>query len=594
MNTILNSTIYGQPLPMFLATIILATIPVSLLIIGKINNLMRSSNKKLSQLTTLCFGVDNILTKEWYIIKTLFIDQFQVTNALNQEEFLIENLETKTRSSNKEMLFSNQSLGLAATAVSLCHHEKTKKFENLLSNFFKEFRVHLEKEKNMYEILEIMPQPPGKKITTVVSQKKDTQEIFAFSKGNPKEILARSSRIIINGKKIELTKHIKAGLKKKIKQLRSNGEKVIAFAYKGLPLKKLEKYTEQFAEHDLIFIGMAGMTKPVNLELISDIEELKQMNIKTYILTSVNEEKAVFAAKKLGVINENYYESITGRDLEYLLEKKLPKMIQNREKGYVFSELKIEDKENILNTIAANKETALYLKSNLHQFVEDLKRSRAMNVNFKKYFTHAFSGKIGLVVLILISILLKAPIPFTIAILLLLEIAVNFSLELSLRMDISPKPMENPNSNAKIPKNSLTEIFSSGIAIGIILSTIHILLLLRFGWEPGETLKITDVAHLKSFTGIFLAFSLIQIFRAISINANGKSIFRKNPFHNHYLLLSFILVALISYAVTTLPFLQDLFHLASLSKLEWQIIILASLFILFFDETKKLTKKLWK
>jgi magnesium-transporting ATPase (P-type) len=169
-------------------------------------------------------------------------------------------------------------------------------------------------------------------------------------------------------------------------------------------------------------------------------------------------------------------------------------------------------------------------------------------------------------------LILKLPAPLTIGLILILDLTINLILELALRISKSDL---NENEN----KNSLIKLIINGILTGIILSMLFIWNLIRYGWNPGEQIKNTDTAFIKSTTIVFLLLAIIQILKTYNIKEKK----------NIYTILTMIISVMILYILMEFPIVQDALKLTNLSKIEWQIIGFLTIVILIIHETTKLT-----
>jgi len=550
-----------------IGTIIAAIVPVSLVAIIFFTKIFSKYSSDLAKTTTICTTIRS-LSKNIFSVKTLIFD--------NDIGSLDENQDLD--SVDKRRFQKNDSVKMMAVTTTLCHYSKIHEIEAKISTFFKQCAIDSNQIKANYETIAEITSNREKKISTVVVAKKETQEIFAFSKGNPYKILEKCKRILINGKKNDINNNLRRKLKKKIKSLNRSGQKVIAFAYKALPLKILDTYSEQFTENELVFIGMIGLGDSPNLKIVPAIEEIKDLGIKTYILSAAKERKTVAIGKELNIVNPQYFESITSKDLEDINDQKLKKMLSNRDKDYVFCELKPADKERIIESLKENGEIIALSNQdhNLIDTLENIKRSSQNIENQQKVKFHALSCKIAELFLIITALILKAPLILTITLILAIDIFINFILGLSLRRE-------------KINNKVLTtgHLLMHGIFIGVIISTVYIWNLMRFGWYPGENIAIDSQAFVKSSSIIFVLLALIQIINAYNIRNSKKSSFKTSLLSNPYLLLTSILSLLIIYIFTNFPLFQNYLGLSNIGSSEWQIIIFASILIIIIEEIRK-------
>ncbi len=565
-----------------IATLIFAGLPVSLIIIHILKKILSPYDPALANTTTICTELTGTLTKKDLLIRSLEFyplsikvhhkkDQIRVTNNKTNEEI----------QTGKAYLKKIESLHLAAITMNICEYKKIADIEKLINKFFLESGFGKHKIEHDYERIECLPTNAKKKLSSTVAIRNESKEIFTFTKGNPYAVLEKCTRIQIGDKKINITPQERKKLKNQFKRLNHDGQKLIAFAYKGLPRKRQQKYTESFSETDLIFLGTVGLANPLNTDLKETIQEAKEMGIHTVITTSQRERKARAAGIRLGIVNQNYFEIISGYDLEDMKDTRLQKILSNTDKSYIFARLKPKDKHRLYTELKkqkqviaiANKEKGQGLK----KIVTAIQNERAKKTNAKKFIFHSLSCKIAEVILITIAILLHAPLPLTITTILLLDITINLTLELSLR--------KSRDTSTKLRKH---EFITLGILTGIFVSGVYYFSLMRYGWISNIDITTSTEISSKILTIVFAHLALSQILIAFSLQNNNTKICSKNLFSNQYLILTSIVSGLLIYIFTALLYLAQYTKFGKISTVDWQVIIFATFIFFLIGETQRL------
>jgi len=521
-----------------LLTLIIAGIPFSLLVSNYFQKIFSKFNTKLANINTVCTKVIGTLTRDEISVKSLQYDKYKV--KVDEESDFLEfyNQETKkTIKIEQRELKKDETVNFMAICATLCHYEKMRNIETVMSHFFQFCNISSSQIEHEYKIIDEIPCRKNKKISTVVTIKNTTQEIFSFSKGNPKAILEKCSRMLVSGNKIEIDYQLRRKLKRQIKSLNKRGEKVIAFAYKGLPLKRYDKYTESFAEKDMVLVGIVGLGNFIDKELSKQISELKNAGVKIRLLAKTRARKAIAVGQELGIVNPQYFESIEKDELEDLSDEKLAKMLANKEKDYVFSELREDDHNRIVNilknkgenVIIANKREGFSIKT----ILERIQKGRQINANTKKIYSHALVCKITEVIMIITAIVVRAPLPLSIGLIITIDLIINLPLELALKHE--------PENNSKDINH--TKLITIGIITGIIISGVYIWSLTRFGWYPGENITVQSEAFAQSASIAFILLIIFQLTNAYKIRR------QKNIISNPYLPIVSILVLLLTYSM---------------------------------------------
>ncbi|MBI5754549.1 cation-transporting P-type ATPase [Candidatus Peregrinibacteria bacterium] len=580
---------------------ILATLgsiaPMSLIASLNIPKFYLKLHGRLAKTTSICTPITGVLTKEPVEVKTFFFDKFKARAELNVAEshhFKLLDIQSKLEIDVKRSEFQKEfAMNLMAITTCLCHYEKMKNIEHITENLFKSCAIDLKKIHEENQIITKLPSTKEKKISTVVAMNGKTKEIFAFSKGNPYKILEKCTRELISRKRESIDHQRRHKLKKRIEKMTKRGQKIIAFAYKPMPIKRLENYSEQLCEHEMVLVGLIGLVENINTELIPYIEEIKKNKIKIYVISGVKEKKAVAIATEMQIVNPNHFEAIDGLNLDSLDDEKLGKILANKEKDYIFCNIKPHHRTKIVETLEKNGEVVTFASKRhghgIKELLEHIDRSRKNKQNRGKLISHALNSKITELILLLAALILQAPFPFSIYLIITLDILINTILELALNTERNTDAQiinEDKIFNAKF----ISTCLFSTLAIG----TIYFWNLLRFGWIPGENIILNSEAYLNSGTMIFILLAIIQIIIAFEIRFKEKSLFKIKTFSNPYMMISAIICALILKIITTYPAIEKILGLTNLKTGELMIVYFTALLFLLLMESHKVLMKYLK
>lgn len=564
--------------------------PLSLVASLNIPKFYLKLNGKLSKTTSICTPITGVLTKEPVEVKTVFFDKYKARAALNvsdSHQFSLLDTQSKIEIEVKRTELQKEfAVNVMAITTCFCHYEKMKNIEEISENLFKSCAIDLKNIREEHQVITRIISNPEKKLSTVVVVNNKTKEISAFAKGNPYKILEKCTRELIDGKKEPIDHQRRHKLKKRIEKMNKKGQKVIAFAYKAMPIKRLENYNEQLCETEMVLVGLIGLVENINSELIPYIEEIKKNKIKIYIITGVKEKKAVAIATEMRIINPNHFEAIDGEAIDNIDEQRFEKMLANRDKDYVFCDIKPNHRTRIINTLEKIGEIATFASKKhghgIKELLEHIDRSRKNRKNSGKLIGHALNSKLAEIGLILAALLLRAPFPLSISLLIILDIFINIILELAINSD--------KNSDAQVVNQD--RIFNPKLLINGTISTITISIiyfwsLLRFGWIPGEAIQIDSIAYTKSSTMVFILLALIQIITAFEIINKEKSIFKNKPLSNLNLILTTIVCILILKTLTSYQSLEKILNLSELNGNEMAVILFSAFIFLLVIELYK-------
>lgn len=583
----------GNPFAEQIALLFVSAIPLSVILAKQISRIFSRYETSLEKTTTIVTDVLGILTKPELQIKSLLFDNFKIrpkegTHLLEIENLKLRELKTVERNYLKE----NQSTRLAAIGSRLCHYPKIGNIEHVIAGFFTKCGFNGNIIDQEYQKIQELKSDDLKKISTTVAVHFRTKEIFAFTKGNPRSLLHHCARIMLDGNKTELTYNMRLALKKRLKRLSQHGKKVIAFAYKGLPLKRLQNYSEEFTENDLIFLGMIVLSNPINTDIKEQMQLVRKLGIKTYILSTTKEKKTTGAAVELEVINPHYFETINNDYLKDITDQKLAKMLENKEKDYIFTELKPESASRIVKLLKDSGETVTVInpeeKITFQKIIQGIKKYRTDKGNEPKLITHAFSCKIAELFIIIAAILLKMPLPLSITLILFMEIFINLPLELAIKTN---KPdTDVMDKSYTFPKGIIPfgQLLLNGLIIGIIVSGIYFFNLLRYGWTVGDPYLINKEVAIKSLAIAFILLAISQIFNAYNVNNINASVFKFKTLANKYLFATVIIVILFTYIIVNFFILENQIDISAISTVEWEIIGFSALVMILAEEARKI------
>ncbi len=560
----------------------LSCIPISLILIRFLSDLFSSHKPGVSNTTVICTTELEALTKDILNVQSLTFDKYRALPHEDKNFMLLENTETNEEIKiKKSQLTEKEGFKYMADTIALCHFHKIKDIENIITDFFESCGLKKDQIQNSYEILEKIPSDENKRFSSVVAMNKESKEIFSFAKGQAGILLKQCGRMILDGKKVEITPSLRKKIRNKITKLHKNGQKLMAIAYKPLPFKKLEHYSESFAEKDMVLIGIVGLGDVPDTSLIPIIKDLKEMGIKQYLLSSGKEQKSIALSHELGITSPQYFEGMDNEDISLLNDEQLAKTFSNKEKDYTFFRLTEKDKERLMDILKRKGETITINDKkpgrNLKKIHEGIQKEKRRKENYRKLLLHSLSCKIMQVILFMTAVAFQAPLALTVTLILVLDITINLLLESSLNLEKTP-PEKADN---------LGHLFVTGIFGGIVVSAVYIWSLINLGWTPGEMLHLTDSALLKASTIAFALLCVFQIFNAHNLKSTKKSVFKISPLKTPFLTIATIISIFLIYTFTQFPTVQTFLDTTSLSWREWTIVLFMGIFIIAIEELRK-------
>jgi Ca2+-transporting ATPase len=165
-----------------------------------------------------------------------------------------------------------------------------------------------------------------KRMTT--AHKSPDGDVFSYVKGAVEILLDHSGHILKGGKIIKLSQKEKEQILKTNEEMANQALRVLAIAYKELPETETGKYDEEELEHNLVFVGLAGMIDPPRAEAKGAIEMCRKAGIKTVMITGDHKLTAVAIAKELGIMENENDLALTGAELDKMSDEEFDKIVE--------------------------------------------------------------------------------------------------------------------------------------------------------------------------------------------------------------------------------------------------------------------------
>ena len=171
----------------------------------------------------------------------------------------------------------------------------------------------------MPRVQEIPFDSERKRMTTFHST--DENNCIAYIKGAPDVMLNLSSKIIKDGKILDLTDEDRRKILDTNHNMASQALRVLAFACKQLDSIP-EELTPNKVEKDMIFVGLIGMIDPARPEAKDAINTCKKAGIRPVMITGDYKDTAEAIARELEMIDDES-KVLTGADLDSMDDEQL-------------------------------------------------------------------------------------------------------------------------------------------------------------------------------------------------------------------------------------------------------------------------------
>ncbi len=485
-----------------------------------------------------------------------------------------------------------------------------------------------ELDKKYPRVFEVAFDSERKMMTTVHQQ---PEGYYCMVKGALESILPLTSSIMYNGEKIDFTFAESEKVKAQANAMSDDALRVLALAYKEV--KSSADFTPEKLESDLVLLGLVGMIDPPREEVKASIEECKNAGIRTVMITGDHQKTAFAIAKELGIATEEN-ETMSGSELNTLSENQLFEQVK---KVRVFARVSPEHKVKIVKALKKNGEIVsmtgdgvndapslqqadvgvamgmsgtdvakgaadiVLTDDNFATIVAAVEEGRNIYQNIKKSILFLLSCNLGEIITLFFAILLGWPAPLTAIHILWVNLITDTLPAISLGLD-----PDDPDVMKAKPRSIKESIFAHGSGSFTLVNGILIGLITLFAFIAGLSLytgansifsidfgHISEGALMHAQTMAFITLSISQLFHALNLRSNQKSIFQVGLFTNKYLIGSILLGITIQAALVNIPVFNKIFGINVLTPKDWIFVITLSLLPVIFNELWKAGKRIF-
>jgi len=446
-------------------------------------------------------------------------------------------------------------------------------------------RLNKESIKEYEKIKEILFTSQRKRKTFLY---KHNNKYYSFMESSLEICLERCSHLLLNNKKVKLTKQIKQKILEKNKEFGSQALRVIAFSYKELSPESPESLDNKNLEEGHIFLGLEAMEDTPRKFVKESIQICREAGIKVMMITGDNLITANAIANQIGLEGL----SLEGKDLDKISDLELKNNIETysifarttpnhkvrilkilQSKGYIVAmtgdgindapALKNADigiSMNLKGTdVAKQTSDIILLDDNFNTIVESIKQGRTIFNNIRKFIAYLLTCNIA-EVLVIFFISLFGFLPVTAVQLLWINFITDGFPALSLSADPPNKNImkEKPRDKKEpiINKEISSIIWQVGIQNSILIIILFFISLYLWNIDIAKTM-------------VFVAFVLYEFIVIVFIRHKDGLRF----FSNKYLILALALSIILQLLIIYSP-LNELFKLTPLNFVQWLILII--------------------
>lgn len=435
-------------------------------------------------------------------------------------------------------------------------------------------------------------------------------EYVAYTKGALDELLPLCDYIATSNGMQKLTKTDKENILALSHKMSDQALRVLGFASRTI--LNLPQENENIEQH-LVFLGAVGMIDPARDEVKASIKMAREAGIKTIMITGDHKNTAVAIAKNLGIY-ANGNTVISGTELNEMTDSELDQAVKSTT---VFARVSPNDKLRIIQSLKRNEEVVamtgdgvndspalkaadigvamgvtgtdvakdvsdmILLNDSFTTITAAIKEGRKVYRNIQKVIQFLLVGNIAEITTLFIATLFNWDAPLLAVHILWVNLATASLPALALGVDPASK---NIMKHKPVKTGTL---FERDLVWRVISRGIFVALMTLLAYWIGDTFDNPIAGQ----TMAFCVLALSQMFRAFNQHSNTDPIWIRGNKINIWLIVSFIVSAILMGVILFTPNLQSLFHLTNLTSRQWLVVIILSLFSILQIELMKLVKR---
>ena len=547
---------------------------------------------------------------------TLTLNKMTVTHLANGDDFLNKKIlkaqkAVKNNNAYKDLMYAASLCNDASLSPASPEEIIGDPTEGALIPLAQDFGYSISSLRKEYPRLGEYPFDSIRKRMSTIHE--INNEYVAYIKGALDELLPLCDSIATSNGVQKLTKTDKENILALSHKMSDQALRVLGFASRTI--LNLPQENENIEQH-LVFLGAVGMIDPARDEVKASIKMARKAGIKTIMITGDHKNTAVAIAKNLGIY-ANGNTVISGTELNEMTDSELDQAVKSTT---VFARVSPNDKLRIIQSLKRNEEVVamtgdgvndspalkaanigvamgisgtdvakdvsdmILLNDSFTTITAAIKEGRKVYRNIQKVIQFLLVGNIAEITTLFIATLFNWDAPLLAVHILWVNLATASLPALALGVDPASK---NIMKHKPVKTGTL---FERDLVWRVISQGIFVALMTLLAYWIGDTFDNPIAGQ----TMAFCVLALSQMLRAFNQHSNTDPIWIRGNKVNIWLIVSFIVSAILMGVILFTPNLQSLFHLTNLTSRQWLVVIILSLFSILQVELMKLIKRSFK
>ena len=462
------------------------------------------------------------------------------------------------------------------------------------------------------------PFDSGRKMMSTIHRTADG--FVQYTKGAPDEVLKKCTHYRKDGKVLPLDEAGQKEILSQNKAMADQALRVLAAAERHHDAMPSDQSPEAL-EHDLVFLGLAGMIDPIRPEVKDAIAECKTAGIRAVMITGDHRDTAVAIARQLGIL-EHDDQAITGSQLNQMSDEELDRNIRHYS---VYARVQPEHKVRIVNAwkkqgcitamtgdgvndapsiksadigvgmgitgtdVTKNVADMVLADDNFATIVNAVSEGRRIYDNIRKAIQFLLASNmsevLGVFTATLLGFTLLNPVH-----LLFINLITDCFPALALGVEKGESDiMHRP------PRKSTDGIFAGGLGFDVVYQGVLITVITLASYIIGHCMEVGYFEMPKGIspdgmTMAFLTMSMCEIFHSFNMRSQRGSIFTLHS-HNKVLWGAMLGSLVLTTVVLEVPFIANAFGFTPVDLPEYLIALALSVIVIPIVEVVKLVQR---
>lgn len=433
----------------------------------------------------------------------------------------------------------------------------------------------------------------------------------SYTKGAVDEMLPLCTHILTSEGVRPITEADKENITKLCLSMSEDALRVLGFAMRTLTA--LPTDDNENVEFDMTFVGVTGMIDPPRKEVADSVRTCRQAGIRTIMITGDHKVTALAIANELDIYREGNT-VISGEELDTMTDDELDDAVKTTT---VFARVSPADKLRIIQSLKRTGEVAamtgdgvndspalkaadigvamgitgtdvakdaadmILLDDSFTTIAYAIKEGRRVYRNIQKVIQFLLVGNIAEILTLFVATLFNWDAPLLAVHILWVNLATATLPALALGVDPASK-----NIMKHKPVKSGT-LFEKDLVRRVITQGIFVAAMTTCAYWIGADLG----GHVTGQTMAFCVLAFSQMLRAFNQRSNTEPIWVRAEGINPWLVISFVVSALLMACILFVPALQSAFQLTLLDGTQWLVVLGLSLMSILQVEIVKTIKK---